>query len=51
MQNLAAPNEQDAMLILPPSRPCIAILKPSPGLPTIFSYGTIHSSKETTLVG
>ena len=41
----------DAILILPPSKPCIAILNPSPDDPIIFVIGTLQSSNETTLVG
>lgn len=47
----AAPSEQAPMLSLPPSRPCIAILNPSPSLPIKFSFGTRTLSKKTAAVG
>jgi len=50
-QARAAPSEQAAMLSRPPSRPFIAILKPSPSAPTRLATGTRASSKITIAVG
>ena len=47
----AVPIEQVAIFILPPSRPCIAILKPLPSSPIRFFLWTFTSVKETNLVG
>ena len=40
-----------AILILPPSKPCIAILKPWPSLPIRFFEGILTSVRDTCLVG
>ena len=42
-----APKEQEAILILPPSKPCIAILNPSPSFPIKFLMETLQSSNIT----
>ena len=47
----APPTEQVAMLILPPSRPAMAIPNPWPSSPTLFSSPTTTSSSCTTQVG
>ena len=47
----AAPIEQAAILIRPPSRPAMAIRKPSPSFPTRFTTGTLQSSNTTIAVG
>src|SRR5688500_20344123 len=39
------PSACEAMPMRPPSRVCIAILKPPPSSPRRFSSGTSHSSK------
>ena len=50
-QRWAPPNEQAPMLSRPPSRPIIAMRKPSPSAPTRFPTGTRTSSKLTCAVG
>ncbi len=47
----AAPTEQVAMLMRPPSRPFIAILKPSPSRPSRWSAGMRTLSKLMVRVG
>src|SRR6218665_2179674 len=47
----AAPTEQLAMLMRPPSSPCIAILKPSPTRPSRCSAGMRNCSKPMLRVG
>ena len=47
----AAPIEQAAMLMRPPSSPIMAILKPSPSSPSRLATGTRASSKITCAVG
>jgi len=44
-------NSKLPMLILPPSKPCMAILKPDPLGPIRFSLGTLQSSNITIEVG
>lgn len=50
-QNVAPPKLQLAILILPPSRAFIAILKPIPSSPILFLAGILTLSKETRTVG
>ena len=47
----AVPNEQVAILIRPPSRPCIANLKPSPSWPSKLVAGILTPSKLIKRVG
>ena len=50
-QNVAPPKLQLPMLILPPSRAFIAILKPTPSGPILFFAGILTLSKVTRAVG
>lgn len=50
-QNAAPPTLHAPMLTRPPSKACIAILKPDPAAPTLFSDGTKTLSRLTAVVG